>query len=231
MYFLEVRSVTKLTVLIYNMKENNNTWFYRYLELPKIPDEFQIAAKKQIENEQCEWSALPELNHPLWEKKLDLDEKQISYPMFRKIDYYGKEVSSRSVLRYKISKDFETWIKQNICSNFLDASIAPYHKINDNDDILGVHTDTTRDYLLFYLLEKSNDDQITAWWQERGFPIVRERNAFTNDFNSLDKLSEVMIEKERWIVINARILHSVHNILGYRNAVQISINNLEDILD
>jgi hypothetical protein len=204
--------------------ESLEIWYYRYLTLPKVPTEFIDEAKNTLQRERTESKELLQLSDK-WVEKVDTDKKEISYQMFRKMNDHGKTITSRSVVRFGVSNEFENWIRTNITDKFIDASIAPSYKENDDDQVLGPHTDTTRDYLLLYLFDTSNTGQTTVWWQENNYPVVRDRNVYINAFDSMTKLEEVEFEKERWVIINARILHSVHNINGHRDAIQISLND------
>jgi hypothetical protein len=204
--------------------ESLEIWYYRYLTLPKVPAKFIDEAKNTLQQERTEPKKLSHLSDK-WVKKLDTEKKEISYQMFRKMSDHGKIITSRSVVRFGVSKEFEDWIRNNITDKFIDASIAPSYKQNETDQVLGPHTDTTRDYLLLYLFDTSNSGQTTVWWQENNHPIIRDRNVYVNTFDSMTKIEEVEFEKERWVILNARILHSVHNINGHRDAIQISLND------
>jgi hypothetical protein len=200
-------------------------WYYQYLDLPKIPEKFIDEAKTILKDEKIKRKQALQSLSSSWTQKFDPEKKEISYGMFRKMNDHGKTITSRSVVRFSVNVEFESWIRKNIVNDFIDASIAPSYNQNEEDQVLGPHTDTTRDYLLVYLFDTSNTDQKTVWWQENGHPVVREYNISTNDFESMTKLEELEIEKERWILLNARILHSVHNINGYRDAIQISLKD------
>lgn len=191
-----------------------NIWYYRYLDLPKIPQRFVEEAKAILQDERSD---------PINSYSLGA----VNHQWFRKLDDYGTEITSRSVIRFKINTDFENWIRENISKDFVDAGVAPSCKENETDDTLGAHTDTTRNYLLLYLFDTSNEGQTTAWWQENGYPIVREKNIYNNVFSSMTKLEETVFEKDRWVLMNATILHSVHNIKGYRNAIHVSLDTYE----
>lgn len=207
------------------MSTKDEIWYFRYLDLPAIPEKFLDEAKEILRNQKKEMKDTYDIK-PLtnkWVEKLDEDKKEISYSMFRPLKENGKILTSRSVVRFPVNEDFEFWIRENITDKFIDASIAPSYKQNEDDEILGPHTDTTRDYLLLYIFDISNKGQKTIWWQENGQPVVRGRNVSTNDFDNMTKLHEVEYKIGKWVIMNATILHSVHNIVGYRDAIQISL--------
>jgi len=209
------------------MSLEEEIWYYRYLDLPKVPEKFLEESKNVLRIKRAELEESKKLQSltSQWVQKVDDEKKEISYKMFRKLNDHGKTITSRSVVRFSVNEKFKQWISENITDRFIDASIAPSHKENEEDQVLGPHTDTTRDYLLLYLFDVSNADQTTIWWRENGHPIIRDRNVYTNIFKNMIKLKEVQFEKERWVILNARILHSVHNINGQRDAIQISLND------
>jgi hypothetical protein len=195
---------------------NADTWYYQYLDLPPIPEEFIREAQSILADERSD---------PINSYSLGA----VNHQMFRKLDLNGEEITSRSVIRFRINTEFEDWIQANIVSDYVDVGVAPSARENPQDHTLGAHTDTTRNYLLLYIFDTSNQGQRTAWWQERGHPVVRERNIYNNVFDTMTKLAETEFEMRRWVLMNATILHSVHNVQGYRNAIHVSLDQVESL--
>lgn len=193
-----------------------NTWYYEYLDLPPIPREFIEEAQAILKDERSD---------PINSYSLGA----VNHQMFRKLVVNGEEITSRSVIRFKINSEFEDWVRANIANDYVDVGVAPSARENDTDDTLGAHTDTTRNYLLLYLFDTSNKGQLTRWWQERGYPIVRARNTYNNVFATMTLLEETEFERGQWVLMNATILHSVHNVQGYRNAIHVSLDHLDSL--
>lgn len=208
--------VNSLLGTLVNSTMNTHTWYYEYLDLPPIPEEFIREAQSILTDERSD---------PINSYSLGA----VNHQMFRKLNLYGEEITSRSVIRFRINSQFEAWIRTNIVSDYVDVGVAPSARENDTDDTLGAHSDTTRNYLLLYLFDTSNKGQITRWWQEQGKPIVRERNTYNNVFATMTLLEETEFEITRWVLMNATVLHSVHNVQGYRNAVHVSLDHLDSL--
>jgi len=193
-------------------------WFYyKYLDLPKVPEHIVDAA--------LEFARDPERCSPEKSLKYSPEKNIVRTYWFRPVDVFGQTHPSRSVIRFNFGDQFEEWVRQNITSDFLDASLACSMSKDGDGTVTGMHTDTTRNYLLMYVIEKTNDDQKTIWWQERGHPVVRENDLQVDHFNTVDSIAETVYEKCRWVLMNANILHSVHNIKGNRFALHVSLTN------
>jgi hypothetical protein len=189
---------------------NKDYWCYQQVDLPKVPTNFvQEALNLAHDNEKNKV-----------ENSNDLD----TLPVYNRTIYVdGLPVKSRMTPRWDLSEDFSNWIRDNICEEFIDSAVSI--SIGDSDAVnTGVHTDTKRHYTLIYLLETSNEDQTTAWWQEPGFPVQRsERGYYKESWDSLIPLEKTVFPKLTWVVFNAGILHSIHNIQGSRIAIHISL--------
>jgi hypothetical protein len=191
---------------------DSETWYYRiYNDLPKIPQKFvdqamliayntlRVAPEKSNNGDY-----LPTANRPL------------TLPD-------GTETVSRRTPRWKISDEFEQWVQENISADFNDAGVS----ISEGDsDVTGPHTDGTRQYNLLYLIDQSNTDQHTCWWQEHGHSIIREeRSLWIRDMRNLENKMCIEFPLNTWASMKIDILHSIHNIQGKRISIQISFNN------
>lgn len=134
----------------------------------------------------------------------------------------GEVDVSRRIPRYPFNEEFNQWTRTNICDNFMDTGISVSEGTGDTS---GMHVDGTREYLYLYLIEQSNPDQTTCWWQENGHPIERinDKSMHLYDWNNVIKLDETQIPLNRWVAIHASILHSIHNIQGSRISLQVSL--------
>jgi hypothetical protein len=185
-------------------------WCYKYMDFPPIPDRFIQEALAIAHDEQA--SDVSHANDTAWLPKPN-----------RTIYVDGKPTKSRRTPRWDLSADFSDWVRQNICEDFIDAAVS----ISQGDPdatTTGVHTDGVRHYTMIYLIEKSNDGQKTMWWQEQGHPVQRtERSYYLESWDTVTKLAEVEYPMFTWICMNVGILHSIHNIQGYRIAIHVSL--------
>lgn len=149
---------------------------------------------------------------------------------FREIkDIDGNIVRGRPNIKFKLSDEFDTWVKENVCE-YHDGSYVnvAYQNQEKNGTTAPIHTDMSRDYVLIYVLEMSNPDQYTKFWRERDKPIERPRSTFLNDWDNSDFLGEACFKLNTWYLMKTTVLHSVHNILGDRRgrlSIQVKVDD------
>lgn len=139
---------------------------------------------------------------------------------------YGK---GRPNIRFDLNQAADDWVRENICKTHGGAFVnVVYQTTEGGATIAPIHTDMSRDWVLIYLLETSNPNQSTKFWKERGQPTVRDRSIFLNTWDDCDMIGEVCFELNKWYCMNARVLHSIHNIIGDRRgriAIQVKIDD------
>jgi hypothetical protein len=91
----------------------------------------------------------------------------------------------RNNIRVAIGPEIESWVAENISRKALGVGVAS--SIGDSD-LQSPHTDGTRNFALIYVIELSNEDQDTVFWQEPGRSLHRRR--LTNSYE-LDQLVEI----------------------------------------
>lgn len=148
---------------------------------------------------------------------------------FREIkDLDGKIVRGRPNIKFPLSKEFNQWVRENICATHDGSFVNVAYQNKEGDGTTApIHTDMSRDWVLLYLLEKSNPDQYTMFWKQNNHPIIRSRSTFLNDWDDCEKIGEVCYETEKWYLMNTLVLHSIHNIQGDRRgrlAIQIKVD-------
>jgi hypothetical protein len=190
--------------------DNKDYWCYKYINLPDVPNEFVEEALN--------------LAHDETKNKVENSNDLYVLPPSNRLIYVdGDPAKSRRTPRWDLSQKFSNWVRENICEEFIDAAVSM--SIGDPDAFVTiVHTDKVRHYTAIYLLETNNEDQKVMWWQEPDYPIQRaERGYYRQTWDGLIKLEEVAYPKFKWVVFNAGILHSIHNIQGSRIAIHVSL--------
>jgi len=134
-----------------------------------------------------------------------------------------KSFPSIKVPRYDVSDILKDWISTNITNQWRNIGIATTI-FDGTSNIHGAHADGTRRYSLMYLLEVSNPDQYTKFYQEQGYPLYREPYATPLDLDKLDVLETVIVQPRTWAYLNVRILHGVENIQGRRTSIQVDLD-------
>ena len=187
-------------------------WFYKILtDLPYIPEQYINQALAVAVNHN-QTSAEQSYNRDY----LPVADREL-------IDLAGNKTTSRRTPRWAISKEFENWVRDNIATDFLDTGVSISEGTSDTT---GPHTDKTRSWTYMYLIDKSNDGQLTKWWQENDHPVYRDPGTYLNEFSNCTELCSVEIPLRTWVCLNIGILHSIHNIKQYRNAVHVSLSSV-----
>jgi hypothetical protein len=113
------------------------------------------------------------------------------------------------------------------------------------------HTDGRRGHhVLQYAFETGGPDVTTVWWQEDGHPIYRNSAVFNHGINNPDDeragvaknkhmalhkldltgltpLESVVFKKDHWYLLDADVIHSVHNVRTKRLALTVGFSNRE----
>ena len=111
------------------------------------------------------------------------------------------------------------------------------------------HTDGRRgQHVLQYTFETGGPDVTTIWWQEDGHAIYRNSGVFNHgldnpddkrdgvaekkhialhklDLTGLTQLESVVFKKDQWALLEANVIHSVHNIRNKRFALNVGFSN------
>ena len=135
-------------------------------------------------------------------------------------------VMSRPTPRADIRDEFENWVNKNISDEWSEIGVSLSLPPDDGQpsDFLGPHSDKSRAYVLIYLIEQSNPDQYTVWYQDQGKGLYRKRTTAALNFDTLHELDRICIPMHTWVYINANILHSAENVHGSRTSIQISFD-------
>lgn len=116
------------------------TKLHTILDLPKLPQEFVDLAFKRAEEE------IGDIQNPQVDRVYKKD---------------GKTFASRRNQRFGLEDAMGAWVTENIAPNWLHIGVVKsYSTTMDSDSELnnlsnGPHSDVTRNFTLFYLLEQS----------------------------------------------------------------------------
>jgi hypothetical protein len=173
-------------------------WYCKFLDLPAIPDNL--------------------IN------QIDTNNPGVIMRDYKGWDHYkdGVAIKSSDNPFYFASAELQEWLALNVCSEFNDVGIRyAYGKADVNT--AGIHTDSTRKYVLQYNLD--NGGGHLNFWQEKGKPLLRDGRVTINNYNQVDLVESVQTPNNQWYLINAMVLHSVEALVSTRVNVQISLMN------
>lgn len=154
--------------------------------------------------------------------KYNLDMEQFFYGgnPGRKLVRDGKEFESGLNRRQELNPDLESWIKQNIISDWNDAGYSrttgPCH---------GPHIDRSRFFTLQYIIQPGGDNVSTVFYRARTQKLDMEPGWFyINNYDQIEPIEHQFIQPGIWVLVNARNhIHSVENIESVRVSIQIGL--------
>jgi hypothetical protein len=185
---------------------------YKILDLPDIPDEYVNLALDRAKNHQGKMQGgLP----------------KDFYSYSREVQIAGEKVICRNNPRFELEDIMSNWITANISTEWSMIGVATSvlnRTIDYKSTLQSPHTDSVRGYALLYLIESSNFDQDTVFWQESGYPVRRKRGINHFNMDTLTKIDSVRIPPKTWTFIDTSILHGTVNIQNSRITIQISFD-------
>lgn len=137
-------------------------------------------------------------------------------------NWNGRDFAAAQNVRRKFNDEFETWVRENITSDFLDAGLC-YVDADENKSSTGAHTDDVRDYVIIYNILTGGPDATLCFWQENGHPIKRPRLTMGEDLAKLTLLESVVAPSHQWYLLDSKVMHSVENLVSARINLQVSL--------
>jgi hypothetical protein len=95
-----------------------------------------------------------------------------------------------------------------------------------------VHSDLGRVAGLNYIIDTGGENVVTSWYQEKNKPLKRVKKIGRQqaddgfvDYQNLETLESVILQKNKWYLIDTGVLHDVDNIQTMRKSITINIQN------
>ena len=116
----------------------------------------------------------------------------------------------------------EAWARDNVIQNFKDIRVS-YTDVGKPR--CGCHIDRTRNYTLIYLMRDGGPDHATVFYRERGVnELIRPPAHRVDYYSNLQEISRCKLPLNTWMLLNARILHSIENISLGRVSIQMGFD-------
>lgn len=154
-----------------------------------------------------------------------------SYANRQVVKKNGSIAVTQTFKRYGLDPTVRQWVRTNTYRDIIDCCICVSE--NQNQDC-APHRDRNRNFTLLWIIDAGGDSVETCFWQEQGKPVIREilpdrLHQQPGDYRTLIKLDSVIIPPARWMLLDARVLHSVENITGKRVSFQVSLDNISNL--
>jgi hypothetical protein len=119
------------------------------------------------------------------------------------------------------------WVLDNISSRAKDVRMS---FTVPGLERAGPHVDSTRDYTLMYVLKNGGKDNETVFWKEKGVnELIRPYRYTVNDYDNVERIGSISLPLNTWILLNARVLHSVENINEGRISIQCAFDDISEL--
>jgi hypothetical protein len=189
-------------------------------DLPEVPDFFiQGAYEEDRKNKIRGFGHLDSI----------IDSSYINRPVVRDGETYTSRFQHKYDFGEDLGKKFHKWCRASLhpecyhCGVVYNQGTDPFH---------GPHSDMGRKYALYYLLEPGGENATTSWWQRPGFPADLDEDTYgkmTGNYDELNLIDQLKIPARTWLLFNARIMHSVENVVQERMSLQCSLSKTADI--
>jgi hypothetical protein len=103
----------------------------------------------------------------------------------RSVTLEGETYSSRYQVGYELGEDFDQWVRENIVSDFVNATVR---RSEGKSPLHGAHIDNSRRWAIWYMLERGGEDSRTRFYKLPGHPT--EWPLEHRVFNNMDELVE-----------------------------------------
>jgi hypothetical protein len=189
--------------------------------LPKLPEKF-LQEAEALRSVDLDWRN----GNTNVDPRMIVNEKIASYNG-RKVKLNDKIIDSTYATRYRID-EFEQYVKEFITKDAITATLS----FSAGSSYNGPHIDLTRDYALLYVVDPGGAEVYTAFYQEKGRPIVRPKDKpgstvygeYADDYANLIEVDRVILPSHTWAILNSNILHSVEGLTGPRITYQVGLN-------
>ena len=122
--------------------------------------------------------------------------------------------------RHTVDKEIITWAKKNISTEFHTMGINCHG--TPTGGVAIPHTDRSRNWVLMWIIDAGGDNVNTVFWQENGFDVERDPGYYPTSYRNLIELESQVFATNCWVLLNAKVIHSIENLQSVRKSVQIS---------
>lgn len=181
-------------------------FFYRYLDLPPLPDDVCQKVLAGIEGAQ-----------------------KINQSTDRMLFDRGRGFANGKLQRWRMDLPTFQWVRENITDQFTDIS-AQFM----TGRYQGPHTDKLRQFHLYWICDLGGSSVDTIWFQHGNRPVRSTEFVIHHNYDDLKEIHRARFGAHRWILFDSRVIHSVegcdHD--GVRRGLTIDLDHLpQNIID
>lgn len=167
---------------------------------------------------------LPKIPEHLLEQQQELHRNHYATPVRKLAD--GSSVVNIEYKRWDLDDELNQWLRENIC--VADSTGLQISRAVPGSTTHLCHTDSyPRRWVLNYMHKLGGTNIQTRFFKEIGQPLLRDpltRPTPEKDPN-IELIHSVVVEPNRWWLLNSGVLHDVINITGSRESITMGIHN------
>lgn len=153
------------------------------------------------------------------------NDKLLSAQIDRYCSKDGVSIPNTRYTRYPVNDKICAWVDKNIASDYADIGIS-FHGLLGGTNMTGTpHTDRTRHWTLIWLLDEGGPEVDTVYWQEENKPVIRIGDVRSVSYDNLSEIGRARLKKHKWVLLDARAIHSIEGLTGLRKSLQIGFWN------
>jgi hypothetical protein len=134
----------------------------------------------------------------------------------------GEIIPNAICTRHEMGHQAEQWIQDNISKEYVNIG---YNLHGSPGGTALPHTDRARDWNLMWFLDTGGPEVRTVFWQEQDQPIEREPKYYPATYDNLIEIENHIFPVNQWILINAKVIHSIENLQTIRKSIQLGFND------
>jgi hypothetical protein len=129
-------------------------------------------------------------------------------------------------VRLRIGLDWERWVADNIAAGFNETGVSYAQGPEEHEPprSAGIHTDSSRDFSVIWLLDPGGPDAELTLWRDPNQDLMLPGYVTRDHDQGLVNIAVIPGNPGCWYQLHTRVLHSIDWITRNRVGLQISYN-------
>jgi len=157
----------------------------------------------------------------------DHDQQRVSQaPLRSSVICQGIRQLHANHMRLRIDEHWEQWVRENIAGGFNETGVS-YAMGPASDESVrsaGIHTDSSRNFSVIWLLDAGGGQAELTFWRDPGHDLVMSDYQTRDNDHGLINVAVMPGNPGCWYQLNTRVLHSIDWITRNRVGLQISFD-------
>lgn len=161
-----------------------------------------------------------------WRDDDHIPERVSQAPQRSSIECQGVQQRHANHVRLRLGRKWESWVAANIAPHFNETGVsyAMGPGLGETVRSAGIHTDSSRDFSVIWLIDPGGPDAELTFWRDPNQELMLPGYVTRDDDQGLVNIAVIPGNHGCWYQINTRVLHSIDWITRNRVGLQISYN-------